>query len=228
LIDWSFRIQNITVLACVRSLHNIIAVNICYITFAYFISLLSVSTSNPTPHENNLLLLNTNGLKFVGESQLDSPDSPMAEDVPHRTDPSILDDDAAAEEEAVTGLAQAGGGATEDAFLEQTNKGISGPSSQRCIPREKQKTLSTASAASSSFSSCGNRPSLPPIYHTVRKLKKNKLVVRHLNGGGTSEMVCTNTGVTNSIAGCVGSFVNDNDKRHNILHTDTTTRTSET
>jgi hypothetical protein len=157
-----------------------------------------------------------NGVNFTGDYQLDSPDSPMAEDVPHRTDPSILDDDAAAEEDVETSFAHARRGTAEDASSEQTNKGTIGPPSQRHIPREKQKTFSSTSAAGSSFSSCGNRPSLPPIYHTVRKLKKDKLVVRHLNGGGTSEMVCTTTGVTNSIAGGVGSFINDNDKRHNL------------
>jgi hypothetical protein len=132
---------------------------------------------------------------------LDTPDSPMAEDVPHRTDASILDDDVAADEDAISG---------------QNNRGITGLAGLLPNVGEKQKTFSAASAAGSSFSSCGNRPSLPPIYHTVRKLKKNKLVVRHLNGGGTSEMVCTTSGVTNSMAGGVGSFVNENDKRHNL------------
>jgi hypothetical protein len=47
------------------------------------------------------------------------------------------------------------------------------------------------------------------------RLKQSKLLVRHLNGGGTGELDCTNPGVSNSNAERVGSFVNDNDKRHN-------------
>jgi hypothetical protein len=69
--------------------------------------------------------------------------------------------------------------------------------------------------ASSATMNVGNRPTLLPIYHTVKKLKQCKLVARHLNGGGTSELDCTNPGASSSSAGRVGSFVNDNDKRHN-------------
>jgi hypothetical protein len=158
----------------------------------------------------------TEGIYFTGEYQLDSPDSPMAEDMPHRADVSILDDDAVADEDCETSSTRERQRTIEVATTGQNNKGIIGPSNHRNIVGEKQKTFSSTSAAGSSFLSCGNRPSLPPIYHTVRKLKKDKLVVRHLNGGGTSEMVCTTTGVTSSIAGGVGSFINDNDKRHNL------------
>jgi hypothetical protein len=57
---------------------------------------------------------------------------------------------------------------------------------------------------------------MPPIYHTVKKLRQAKLMVRHLNGGGIGELDCTNLGASNSTAGSVGSFVNADDKRHNL------------
>jgi hypothetical protein len=155
-----------------------------HISLSSFVNIL-----NPVAQDKNFSNFKNNVINFTGEYQLDSPDSPMAEDMPHRTDSSILDDDAAADKDVETSCARERQGSIEDATSGQNSKGIIGPSSLRHIMGEKQKTFSSTSAAGSSFSSCGNRPSLPPIYHTVRKLKKDKLVVRHLNGGGTSEMV---------------------------------------
>ncbi len=75
------------------------------------------------------------------------------------------------------------------------------------------KKISSGSATSRSTVNGSNRPTLPAIYHTVKKLKQSKLVVHHLNRGGISELDCTNPCAFSSKAGQVG--VNNNDKRHN-------------
>ncbi len=56
---------------------------------------------------------------------------------------------------------------------------------------------------------------LPPIYHTVRKLRLNKLVIRNLNGSGNTDTVSTTLGAPFSIKEQIGSFLNLSDKRHN-------------
>jgi hypothetical protein len=56
---------------------------------------------------------------------------------------------------------------------------------------------------------------LPPIYHTVRKLRLNKLVIRNLNGRGNTDTVSTTLGAPISTKEQTGSFLNLSDKRHN-------------
>jgi hypothetical protein len=60
-----------------------------------------------------------------------------------------------------------------------------------------------------------NRPSLPPIYHTVGKLRQNKVVIRHLNGGGDYTGESTTYGAPLSAKEQIGSFLNVKDKRLN-------------
>jgi hypothetical protein len=58
-------------------------------------------------------------------------------------------------------------------------------------------------------------PYLPPIYHSVVKKRLSKNVVRHLDGNAYNEADSTTSGASASQMVQVGSFANDDDKRHN-------------
>jgi hypothetical protein len=163
--------------------------------------------------QETIWLLSTGVLILIltlctGEDQLDAPDSPMEDGI--RTDPGILDGDDGAEP---------GPGPSRGDVIHSNNAATP---TARAVPGrdtpargDDKKYGSSSSGTSGATTVGGNRPTLPPIYHTVKKLKLNKLVLRHLNGGGTSELDCTNLGASSSKAVQVGSFVNENDKRHN-------------
>ncbi len=58
-------------------------------------------------------------------------------------------------------------------------------------------------------------PYLPPIYHSVVKKRLSKNVVCHLDGNAYNEADSTISGASASQTVQVGSFANDDDKRHN-------------
>jgi hypothetical protein len=145
----------------------------------------------------------------TGEEQLDASDSPMAEEDGHHTDPGILDGDDNADPVSNE----------RDFAVPRAPTVVPVASGSGCKVTERKgekPKQSSSSSASGTSSNSSYRPTLPPIYHTVKKLKQSKLVVRHLNGGGTGELDCTTSGASNSNAGRVGSFINENDKRHNF------------
>ncbi len=145
----------------------------------------------------------------TGEEQLDAPDSPMVEEDGHHTDPGILDGD----DNTDTVSNERDFAVPRTPTVAHVASGSGCKVMERKGEKPKQ---SSSSSASGTSSNCSFRPTLPPIYHTVKKLKQSKLVVRHLNGGGTGKLDCTTPGASNSNAGRVGSFINENDKRHNF------------
>jgi hypothetical protein len=131
---------------------------------------------------------------FTGEELMDTPDSPAgADDQGDHGDPSILDrDDSQLDTERPLRV--------RDCDWSKPVSGASGSTffSTETSAGKKLNQTSSTSSRTTTFSSSGTRPSMPPIYHTVNKLKQKQLVVRHLYGGGTGEVDCTTSGASAS------------------------------
>ncbi len=101
---------------------------------------------------------------WTGENQLDAPDSPMEDGI--RTDPDILDGDDGAEP---------GAGPSRGGFIPGSS--ATTPTARAAHLRDtldrgaEKKYGSSSSGASGATAAGGNRPTLPPIYHTVKKIK---------------------------------------------------------
>jgi hypothetical protein len=105
--------------------------------------------------------------KCTGEELMDTPDSPdgAGEQGDHE-DLSILDrDDTQLDTESSHGTQGRDWCLPASSFSSFTAGTSTG---------EKHKHLSTTSSRTSSYSSSGTRPSMPPIYHTVNKLKQKQ------------------------------------------------------
>ncbi len=107
-----------------------------------------------------------------GEANLDSPDSPMADD-DVRTDPGILDRD---DPPDTDGTGEDGRCSNYERTPTSGACGFTSPEKRAAV-----KGRSSASSFGTTNSSTGNGPTMPPVYHTVKKLRQAKLVVRHLN-----------------------------------------------
>jgi hypothetical protein len=135
---------------------------------------------------------------------MDYPDSPPeAGDVTVPADASILDTEDGSYQQDVVG--QQGGIGQQDNDTGSSGTQIRQPTAGK---RARDSNKPDIPAGESG-------PTLLPIYHTVRKMRLNKLVICNLNGSGNSDTVSTNLGAPVTTKDQIGSFFNPGDKRHN-------------
>ncbi len=129
---------------------------------------------------------------------MDYPDSPPGVgDVTVPADASLLDTDYGNYQQDITGEQDNGTGLSTTQMCQPTAGKRARDSSKPDIPAGE------------------SGPTLPPIYHTLRKMRLNKLVIRNLNGSGNTDTVSTNLGAPITTKEQIGSFLNPGDKRHN-------------